>query len=411
MTAINATNQGKGSRNRLPADIWVLVAAAFAVAIGYGLVAPVLPQFAQSFDVSVTAASVVVSAFAFFRLVFAPTGGFLVDRLGERSVYMTGLLIVAVSTLATGLAQSYVQLLIFRGLGGLGSTMFTISAMALLTRISPPGARGRIMGIYATAFLIGNIGGPVLGGVLAEFGMRIPFFVYSASLLVATAVVAIFLRGGRRRSSDDQTPELPPLPVREALKDLRYLAALASSFVNGWASFGVRVAIVPLFAAANFDAGPGIAGTALASFAVGTASVVSVAGWLSDRYGRKPLVIWGLVISGVSTVVMGWCDTVPLLVAASVVAGVGAGILNPSQQATVADVIGSDRAGGKVLATFQMASDTGAILGPVVVGLVVDAMGYKVGFAVSGALLLAAVIPWLFAKEPRQAASAVTSGE
>ena len=126
MTGINATNQGKGSRNRLPADIWVLVAAAFAVAIGYGLVAPVLPQFAQSFDVSVTAASVVVSAFAFFRLVFAPTGGFLVDRLGERSVYMTGLLIVAVSTLATGLAQSYVQLLIFRGLGGLGSTMFTI---------------------------------------------------------------------------------------------------------------------------------------------------------------------------------------------------------------------------------------------------------------------------------------------
>lgn len=101
-------------RTRLPADIWVLVVAAFAVAIGYGLVAPVLPQFARTFDVSVTAASVVVSAFAFFRLVFAPAGGFLVDRMGERWVYMTGLLIVVASTLATGLAQSYWQLLIFR---------------------------------------------------------------------------------------------------------------------------------------------------------------------------------------------------------------------------------------------------------------------------------------------------------
>lgn len=382
--------------------MWVLVAAAFAVAIGYGLVAPVLPQFARSFDVSVTAASVVVSAFAFFRLVFAPAGGFLVDRLGERWVYMSGLLIVVVSTLATGFAQTYWQLLVFRGLGGLGSTMFTISAMALLTRLSPPGARGRIAGLYATAFLIGNIGGPVLGGLLAGFGMRVPFFVYSFTLLVATGVVAVFLRGGRRPSADDGMPEQEALPVREALRHSGYRAALVSSFVNGWSSFGVRVAIVPLFAAANFDAGAGIAGTALASFAVGTAAVISVAGWLSDRYGRRPLVIGGLLVSGVSTLVLGWCDTVPLLVAASVVAGMGAGVLNPAQQASVADVIGADRAGGKVLATFQMASDSGAILGPVLVGLVVDLFGYTAGFALSGGLMLAAVVPWLLARETHE---------
>ena len=411
MRGISRGQAGQEPRTRVPVDVWVLVAAAFAVAIGYGLVAPVLPQFARGFDVSVTAASVVVSAFAFFRLVFAPAGGFLVDRMGERWVYMTGLLIVAVSTLATGLAQSYWQLLVFRGLGGLGSTMFTISAMALLTRLAPPGARGRIMGFYATAFLIGNIAGPVLGGLLAEFGMRVPFFVYSGALLVATAVVAVFLRGGRRRSADDPTAEQEALTVREALRDSGYRAALASSFVNGWASFGVRVAIVPLFAAANFDAGPGIAGTALASFAVGTASVITLAGWLSDRYGRRPMVIAGLLISGGSTVVLGWCDTVPLLVAASVVAGVGAGILNPAQQAAVADVIGADRAGGKVLATFQMASDTGAILGPVVVGLVVDLSGYEAGFAVSGGLLLAAVIPWLMARETHRHPTPGGTGE
>ncbi|HMT51255.1 MAG TPA: MFS transporter, partial [Dietzia sp.] len=183
------------------------------------------------------------------------------------------------------------------------------------------------------------------------------------------------------------------------------------SFVNGWSSFGVRVAIVPLFAAASFDAGAGIAGTALASFAVGTASVVSIAGWLSDRYGRRPLVIGGLVVSGFSTLVLGWCDTVPLLVAASVVAGIGAGVLNPAQQAAVADVVGADRAGGKVLATFQMASDSGAILGPVLIGLVVDLVGYTAGFALSGALLLAAVVPWLFARETHDRPNRVAPGE
>ena len=404
-------NPAPTPRPRLPADVWVLVSAAFAVAIGYGLVAPVLPQYAQSFEVSVTAASVVVSAFAFFRLVFAPAGGFLVDRMGERWVYMTGLLIVVASTLATGLAQGYWQLLVFRGLGGLGSTMFTISAMALLTRLSPPGARGRIAGLYATAFLIGNIGGPVIGGLLAQFGMRIPFFVYAGTLLVATGVVAVFLRGGRRRTPGDQLDEQPPLLVGEALRHSGYRAALVSSFVNGWTSFGVRVAIVPLFAAANFDAGAGVAGTALASFAVGTAAVVSVAGWLSDRYGRRPMVLVGLLVSGVSTIALGWCDTVPLLVAASVVAGMGAGVLNPAQQAAVADVIGAHRAGGKVLATFQMASDSGAILGPVVVGLVVDRLGYRTGFLVSGVLLLVAAVPWVFARETHQSRSEVRSGE
>ena len=387
-------NPAPTPRPRLPADGWVLVAAAFAVA----------------WNRSETFRNV-VSAFAFFRLVSAPAGGFLVDRLGERWVYMTGLLIVVASTLATGLAQGYWQLLVFRGLGGLGSTMFTISAMALLTRLSPPGARGRIAGLYATAFLIGNIGGPVIGGLLAQFGMRIPFFVYAGTLLVATGVVAVFLRGGRRRTPGDQQDEQPPLLVAEALRHTGYRAALVSSFVNGWTSFGVRVAIVPLFAAANFDAGAGVAGTALASFAVGTATVVSAAGWLSDRYGRRPMVLVGLVVSGVSTIALGWCDTVPLLVAASVVAGMGAGVLNPAQQAAVADVIGADRAGGKVLATFQMASDSGAILGPVVVGLVVDRLGYTTGFVVSGVLLLAATVPWIFAKETHQSRTGLTTGE
>lgn len=404
-------NPAPAPRTTLPADVWVLVVAAFAVAVGYGLVAPVLPQFARSFDVSVTAASVVVSAFAFFRLVFAPAGGFLVDRMGERWVYMTGLLIVAVSTFATGLAQGYWQLLLFRGLGGLGSTMFTISAMALLTRLSPPGARGRIAGLYATAFLIGNIGGPVVGGLLAQFGMRVPFFVYAVTLLIATGVVAVFLRGGRRPVPGVENSEQPPLLLPEALRHSGYRAALVSSFVNGWSSFGVRVAIVPLFAAATFDAGASIAGLALASFAVGTAAVVSVAGWLSDRYGRRPLVLVGLVVSGVATIALGWSDTIPLLVATSVVAGMGAGVLNPAQQAAVSDVIGSERAGGKVLATFQMASDSGAILGPVVVGLVVDRFGYATGFTGSGVLLLAAAVPWIFARETHQPRAAAPTGE
>src|SRR5690625_6061798 len=177
-------------RPTMPREIWVLAGAALLIALGFGLVSPVLPQFARSFDVSVAAASFVVSAFALCRLLFAPAGGALIARLGERRIYLAGLLIVAASSVATALAQTYVQLLVFRGLGGIGSTMFTVSAMGLIVRLAPPTARGRASSTYATAFLLGNITGPVLGGLLGEFGLRVPFVVYAGKIGRAS------LRGG-----------------------------------------------------------------------------------------------------------------------------------------------------------------------------------------------------------------------
>ncbi|KII27031.1 arabinose ABC transporter permease, partial [Arthrobacter sp. AK-YN10] len=182
-------------REPLPRDVKVMLAAAFLIALGFGLVAPVLPQFATTFDVGATAAAVIVSIFAFMRLVFAPAGGQLIVRFGERSVYVSGLLIVAASTAACAFAQNYWQLLIFRGLGGAGSVMFTVAAMGLLIRLAPPERRGQVSGAYASAFLIGSVLGPVVGGLLAGFGLRVPFLVYAAALLLAAVVVRTMLTG------------------------------------------------------------------------------------------------------------------------------------------------------------------------------------------------------------------------
>ena len=168
---------------RIPREIWVLIASAFVIALGFGLILPVLPQFAQSFGVGATASAVVVSAFAFFRLLFAPVGGRLIARLGERPIYLAGLLIVAVSTGATAFAQTYWQLLVFRGLGGIGSVMFTVSAVALLVRLAPPTIRARVSSVYASAFLFGGILGPVVGGLLGNLGLRVPFLVYAVALV------------------------------------------------------------------------------------------------------------------------------------------------------------------------------------------------------------------------------------
>ena len=383
---------------KLPADLWVLISASLCVALGYGLVAPVLPQFAHSFNVSVTAASMVISIFALVRLVFAPVGGSLIDKLGERWVYMTGMVVVIVSTLATGFAQTYWQLLVFRGIGGIGSTMFTISAGALLVRLAPPAQRGRVSSYYASTFLMGNILGPIIGGVLSVFGMRLPFFIYAATLMIATAVAGAFLREGRRPAGGNQAPVMA---LGEAFTQFRYLGALAGAFTNGWANFGVRIAIIPLFAAQVFSNGGQAAGVALTGFALGTAAMVFLAGRLADSLGRKPLIVIGLLVSGGANLTLGFLDHFWLFVALSAVAGLGAGMLNPANQAVVADVIGKEHSGGKVMATFQMSQDLGVISGPLAAGTIVDHFGYEWAFLLSGGLCVLVGVMWLFIPESR----------
>jgi DHA1 family multidrug resistance protein-like MFS transporter len=384
-------------RQKLPRDIKVMLAAAFLIALGFGLVAPVLPQFATTFGVGNTEASVIVAIFAFMRLVFAPAGGALIGRLGERPVYVTGLLIVAASTAACAFAQDYWQLLLFRGLGGAGSVMFTVASMALVVRLAPPESRGRVSGAYASAFLIGNVCGPIVGGLLAGFGLRVPFLAYAAALVVAAVVVQTQLSHQRRGSGPRQ--ECADMPLAEALAAGTYRTALVSSFVNGWATFGVRMATVPLFAVAALGAGPEAAGFALAVFAAGNAAALTFSGRLADTLGRKPMMVAGLLVAGASTAAIGFTTGLGWFLAASALAGIGSGLFGPAQQAAVADVIGNGRSGGKVLAVYQMTSDVGAIVGPVLAGVLADRLGYGWAFGVTGGIMVVAACSWLATRE------------
>lgn len=389
----------RASATALPIEIWVLVGAAFTIAIGFGLVAPALPQYARGFGVGVAAASAIVSAFALMRLLFAPMSGRLVQRLGERPVYLGGLLIVAVSTGACALAQTYWQLLVLRSLGGVGSTMFTVSSLALVIRMSPPGERGRVSGVYSTSFLIGSISGPLVGGALAGLGLRAPFLIYAVALLVASFIVYAALR-----NSPLALPEVhgdtPVMTFREALAKSEYRAVLWSNFGNGAAVFGVRMALVPLLVVEVLKYDEALAGVALTVFAAGNAVVLFLSGRWSDRLGRKPFLIAGTLVCAVGTGALGFAPNLAWLLVASFVAGFGSGMFTPAQQAAVADIIGAGRRGGPVLAGFQMSADLGTVLGPYVVGLLAERFSYGFAFGLTGILLVSAALAWLVVPEP-----------
>ena len=445
------------AKTRIPTGLKVLIAASFMIALGYGLVAPVLPSFARSFNVGVAATTIVVSALAAMRLVFAPGAGKLISRFGERPIYTCGMVIVAVSSFVNAAAWDYWVLLASRAFAGIGSVMFTVSAMGLLVRLAPSHMRGRVSGYYATAFLLGNIMGPVVGGALSGLGMRLPFALYGCSLLVAGAIVWFMLppadqidaereayslptqddvapsassdadkpgtadapaadapASGRNSASGQEpsqqkTPTPAVMTVRQALKFTNYRSALFTNFTIGWAVLGIQSSLIPLLAAylaTGGDASKASEGTVLASTVMAVGSLANaltqtVSGRLSDSLGRRIMIFIGLLIAGTAISTIGISSAPWMLIALIVGMGAGAALITPSLQASVADVIGGKRDGAPVLATFQMHSDFGMILGPLLAGAVADTWGFTPAFMLCGGLLLAASLTWLPFRAPR----------
>ncbi|MFT3659863.1 MAG: MFS transporter [Gordonia sp. (in: high G+C Gram-positive bacteria)] len=394
--------------SRLPRGLRVLLAANVVIALGYGLIAPALPIFASTFGVSVTAVTAVISAFAVMRLLFAPATGRLVTALGERRIYLSGLAVVAVSTFACAFADEYWQLLIFRGAGGIGSTMFSVSAMALLIRLAPPEIRGRASGYFSAGFLVGSLTGPLIGAALVGFGLQLPFVVYAIALVIAAVGVATLLppvpdpeaaskSGSSTANGKDDAPVA--ITVAAACRDSAYRAILTSNFAQGWASMGVRIALVPLFVTQGLHQSAAWAGIILAFYAGGNMIAILTAGRLSDRFGRRPVLLPGLAIAASSTLLLGYSPNIWTAVALTVLGGIGSGLFAPTHQAALGDVLGVRQRGGSALAAYGMASDLGAVLGPLVTGAVATRWGFGPAFALTGLVCVVALLLWLSARE------------
>ena len=383
----------------LPREVWILSWANIMIALGYGIVSPVMPAFARTFGVSITAVAFLITVFSVSRLCFAPVSGLLVQHLGERRIYIGGLLVVALATIACALSQTYWQLLLFRVISGIGSTMFFVSALGLMIHISPVDARGRIAGMFTTSFMIGAVGGPAIGGLTAGLGLTAPFIVYGVALLGVTVVLIYGLRNSTLGEPRELTRST--VTMREALRSRAYWSVLFANFATGWSAFGLRIALVPLFISDVMGRSVGVIGLVLGAFAAGNALAVIPSGYLSDRMGRRTLLIVGLAASGVAIVALGNVTSLPVFLVIAGVSGVTTGIYMSPLQASVADILGSEARAGTPVAAVQMMADLGAIIGSMTVGWVAQHLSFSWDFIISGVILLIAAVGWVFSPETR----------
>lgn len=377
----------------------MLAAVAFAVAVGFGVVAPAIPVFAREFGVGRTAAGAVISAFAFMRLASALASGRLVNRFGERLILATGIGIVAVSSLLAGLAQNYTQLLLLRGVGGIGSAMFTVSAMALLLRVVDAEHRGRASGLWQSGFLLGAIAGPAIGGPLTDISLRAPFFVYAVTLAVAGGIGLLFLTHVplHEREGAQGGPATVTLPA--ALKVSGYRAALTTNLGNGWGLFGVRSSLLPLFVVEGIGASATWTGIGFFVSAAAQGLALTTAGPWVDRIGRRPGMMLGSGMVTAAMLALAVSDSLVVYTAAMAVFGLGAALTGVAPSAAVGDVAG--RRGGTVVAAYQMSADVGAVVGPLVAGWLADDYSFGAAFGVTAGVLGLGLVSAVFSRETK----------
>lgn len=383
-------------------EIRAAMVGTFVIMLGYGILAPVLPNYARSFGVGYEAVGVLVAAFSLTRLLFDPIVGRLIARFGERAMATAGALGVGVSTIMAALAPNYALLVIFRGAGGAGSAVFFAALLSFLLRTIPSDRVGRVMGVYYTSFNVGIIAGQPFGGLLARaFGLQAPLWVYAASCFVSAWLF--------HRTIHDVEEPVPDERRRVSIRRLPwgrpFAAVLASNAAYMWVTGAVFGTLLPLFAREGVGLSLGGLGLALAVATLTEFAVLFPAGKATDRRGRRAVLLPALAAYGLITAVLGLAATPVTLVVALAGLGVASGYAGVPPAPMLSDLT-PEGMSGPAVAAFRFVGDLGFVLGPLVAGWAAGRYGFAPAFAVTAlpcalALALLLTVPETLSLLPR----------
>lgn len=380
------------------------------VMTGMGVVSPVISLYGATFGVSTTLIGLLTSIFGISRLFVEFPAGTLSERMGRRPLLCLGPFILALASFAAALAPNYTLLLVCRAAQGVGSGLYMTGAMTSIADISTPATRGRMMALYQGALLLGSSFGPALGGFSAHlWGYAAPFWIFGVVASIS-ALISLTLFSETLGQSHPNTNGRAKKHF--SLSDLRILLTSRDFLLVTFVSFGTfftRTAaswnLIPLLGHSRFGMGSDGIGLALTIMAIGNIFSLPIAGHVVDIYGRRAAIIPASFTVAFSLALLAVSPSVTIFFVAMALFGFSTGVGGPAAAAYVADVAPSGQY-GPALGLFRTFSDLGFVIGPLLVGLVVDTtpLGYTGGLMVNVALVLITVISFaIWAKEPQRA--------
>ncbi len=358
--------------------IWMCVLVAINQ-LGFGAMIPSLPLYAQSFGVPASAIGLAVAIYGLARFFVAIPSGRMSDGLGRRPTIAVGGLISAVGNLWCAWATSYPEFILARFVAGAGAGLIVTTGQVVLADITKPENRGRTIAIYQGTFIFAVGIGPFPGGLLAEhFGLAAPFTAYGVMALLA-AVVAWFgvdetrdFGANARKAGQKALSFIDQLRLLTA--NIGFLLVSLIVLMNAVVRTGGLFSIIPLLATEQLQISVSAIGFAMMIGSVAGLVAAYPAGWLSDRFGRKAVIVPATILSGGSMLLFCFAPSYPWFMAASILWGVAISVGGAAPAAYAADMAppGMNAA---AMSTFRMTGDAGYVIGPLLLGFVVDLYG------------------------------------
>jgi MFS family permease len=393
----------------------VAIAVATAVVmLGQGVISPVLPLYLKDLDASVASAGIVIGAFGISRLFLNVPAGIFGERYGRAALMSGGLTITALGTAMTGLSGSIGIMVLWRVVAGAGSAMFMTGAQSYVADISTPDNRARLMSVQQGSLLFGTDLGPILGGLVGDaFGFRWPFFIAGGLALAASlwTISRLPNRPSGRAAADRNTlrptdgkasgKRAPDRFFFSVLTDRTFVMVGLFTLVVFLTRTGSRQTLIPWLGNDDFGMTATQIGLLMSLMTTITFVLVVPAGWVSDRFGRKPAMVPGMAVTAVGLVLFAYAGSVPVIFAAGVLMGLGQGISGPSPAAYVADLAPPGRISAS-MGVYRTFGDAGLIIGPWGLGLIADRVSLPAGLLTNAALAGAAALGVaVIAKEPK----------
>ena len=365
---------------RQPKAVWAVAFACVIAFMGIGLVDPILPALAQSFDASPSQVELLFTSYFAIIAVSMLVTGWISSRIGPKRTLLLGLVLVVCFSAASGAAGSIGQIVGFRAVWGLGNALFIATALSAIVGAASGGLSGAII-LYEAALGLGIASGPLLGGELGAVSWRGPFFGTAALMAVGVIAILVLL---------EKTPAAGPRTTLAApLRALRHRGLLGLGLTALFYNFG----FFTLLAFTPFPLGLDAHGLGYVFFGWGLLLAVSsvfLAPAVRRALGLLPAlyVAFGLVAADLFAMAI-WTSSQLALIVAVVVAGLFLGVVNTLVTETVMRVSPVERPTAS--AAYSFVRFSGGAIAPWLAGKLAEWYDVHVPFVVGGAAVLVAI--------------------
>lgn len=367
-----------------------MVIIGFAFILGMGFSRSFLPILANQLDPSGVLVGSVTSAWFLARIFIELPSGLLSQRLGRRNLLVSGLACGSVGALLCAVAPSIYVLILGRAIWGLGAGFFFTNSTALILDLFDSSVRGRAVGTFRGIEFTGSFIGTPIGAFLTSYlGFRDIFYL-TCALTLGTCLLA-FLSPGLRQSKEGHSRGMPVLSfvetIRKLLRDRRVLTVCFGTFSRMFVMQGIMSTVFQLYLHQFLGFSVEVIGIIMSARTAGLIVATIFAGYVSDRFGREPVIIGGFLLASFCLVLYTLVNTVETIVVTGVVDGVGSGMVSTTLMVLLSDLVEPQMIGGAV-GLYRTFMDLGGIIGPLIVMALFAALGPVLPFFVAAGLVL-----------------------